>query len=635
MPKNYYAHIQRIERRVRWIALCLCIAAVGWPRISAAISPVPDSARASADIEQFVIAVTQALPVLIQRDTLFHGVDTQAKSQAVLRLLGLGNRNTFGYALRADDLERLRNARELWNVADTDAQATWLLENYGLALTITPLFVRLSSEPRLWSSLDRCVDMMMLAAGNARNYETAQQLTASTNILRGALAVARHDTVEAMRAFLNAARVPRQGGVQWAAAQAVALAIARHDTTELVLALTLQRLQVIDSTRRNIDTQLRALYERYTAAHGTPPDAVPARLRADHLSSEVLSYDSYLDRQWTGLYQRTFTVVPAVLSPATPTDRLVVVEYGTDITCGGCWVDDAAFQPLTRRYPADRVLPLAYHDTPPVVGVGEQMTERFRIWYPWYWPDTTGKGTFRHQRRPTLPYAIVTTPTRDTLFASDFVDGHVLPYAKTETGHGWNHTSFFEESMARGEPMYRGAVTLVDQELMRPPLARLRLVPHVTDDRAIVTIYVDSVERTSHRLALRLQLFQDTVWLHSGTERRIYQNVVRAVAQNDTMPLGIPLAPDVATHPAILSYTFDLGAIEAGIRGGRDAQWIMTHDPDGDYADRAIAAHYAARYRKTFDDDRDWTLDRSRLHVVAFIQDLETGDILQAVQAKL
>jgi hypothetical protein len=114
--------------------------------------------------------------------------------------------------------------------------------------------------------------------------------------------------------------------------------------------------------------------------------------------------------------------------------------------------------------------------------------------------------------------------------------------------------------------------------------------------------------------------------MRSGTESRIYQNVVRAAALNDTLPLG--LAVD-ATRPARTTYRFDLAAIEAGIRAAGDPVfwaklWGESVQETAPIANDLVAQH---------PDPRDWRMDRSHLKVVAFVQDLETSDVLQAAVA--
>jgi hypothetical protein len=136
-----------------------------------------------------------------------------------------------------------------------------------------------------------------------------------------------------------------------------------------------------------------------------------------------------------------------------------------------------------------------------------------------------------------------------------------------------------------------------------------------------VHVAVDSLRGPHRTLALRVVLFADTVWKRGGNARRIYTNVVQDAAHNDTLSLGLPLQGSL---PTTISHAFDLAAIQAARTAERDDEFVVN------------ATNLASvGMGTTFPDPRDWQLDRSRLHLVAFVQDLDTGEVLNAVRMKV
>jgi hypothetical protein len=357
-----------------------------------------------------------------------------------------------------------------------------------------------------------------------------------------------------------------------------------------------------------MDWRLSRAYQEIVSSGHVPPDLFPERLRHDPPASATRSLEAYLDRQWTALFDRSVPVEPLAPSTATAPTRVAVVEYYTGWGCSGCWVDDMGLQPLERRYASDQVITLAWHGHPPIVNQEQHdWWGRYFAWYP-SWAESS-RGKVADSRGKRIPIHTLVTPAGDTLNGLTVVNGHGLP----SQNKPWTTT--------RPAGLYQRVVTQIDRERTRAPDAALKLSMVTKHDSVRVTVHVDSIHGKHSKLALRIVLVVDTVWKYGGNDRRIYTNVVQYAAHDDTLELGLPLR---GPFPATVPYTFDLAAIQAARLAERD---------------HSLAADSAAlpdlSMRVNFPDPRDWLLDRSRLYVVVFVQDLDTGDVLNALRMKV
>jgi hypothetical protein len=260
-------------------------------------------------------------------------------------------------------------------------------------------------------------------------------------------------------------------------------------------------------------------------------------------------------------------------------------------------------------------MPLAFHYSPPIADMTDSTDNRWSAWYPIH--DSLTSDTFRGQRVPRIPMQTKVAANGDTL-GNVFVNGHGLP----------PHHGVWPPLQAPGQRGYHTVVTVVDRELERPPEARVQLQVVPAGDRLTVQVAVGSIAGHHRRLALRIALVADTVRVRTGTEKRLYQNVVQAEAQSDSLSLGVPID---AMQPSRTTYTFDVAAIEAGVNCIHDVDCFAraAWDPD-----TALEHDMANGYTRQYPDPRDWQIDRSQLRVVAFVQDLETSDVLQAAEVK-
>jgi hypothetical protein len=495
-----------------------------------------------------------------------------------------------------------------WKTADTPARTAWCLIGYSsFYYNMSRALFELTAYPEYTAALQQIADASIEFAARTEDVDRAVEFRAFSHLLRGGIALARRDTALAMREFRTTVQWPRVYGVKSAVQSFTVLAINRRDPTDQFVAFVLQYLLLRDAlTKTGYYAGLRGAYQNMIAGGTAAPDLFPERMRHDPLPSPTMSLDAYLDRQWRGLFDRSLPMDSAAPSTSQQKfSRLVVVEYLTGQGCSGCWVEDIGLQSLARRYPPDQLLTLAWHYHPPLVGTAGrfQWAERYDAWYPTFFGSKPG------QQR--IPIQTLLTPTGDTLRGQvALVNGHALPRRLP----GW-------WTMSKPASLQQRAVAVIERERARISDAALQMTVDTRQDSVHVRVTVDSLRGNSHRLAMRIVLFADTIWKRGGNDRRIYTNVVQDAAHDDTLELGLPIRGNT---PMTITYGFDLAEIQAGRWAERD---------EGLNADPSNVPDML--WRINFPDPRDWELDRTRLHVVAFVQDLETGDVLQTVRAKV
>jgi hypothetical protein len=320
--------------------------------------------------------------------------------------------------------------------------------------------------------------------------------------------------------------------------------------------------------------------------------------------------------------------------PSTPWDstgsgwhgRLVVGEYTTGIFCGFCQVHDVAFDALLERYPATAFIPLAYHYYPnfPLGDPADSTTELKNQWY--------GFGNER---------GLIEATSAST--ASEWIDGQ-KPVGKRKQGEGKVATQGGSQGMGAGKYIHLASV--IDAELQRPPEAFFAVQTRVSGGDVQVHVTVDSIIGRHPATYLRLVLVEDTVSLlhplywynqlgkkvgydHKAL-RREHHMVVRAVAHEHGLPWGLHLS-----GPGTVTYTFDVAAIQRralsyhtnGVSAMRVYDPAYFSDPENVTMTEQIL--------RMFPDAQDWRMDPRRLHVVAFVQDAHTGEVLQAVMVSV
>jgi len=612
-------------------------------------SHVIDSSAVRRRVDQFIGQLADELPglIAIRYDTAHHTRIPSARlkiapeQKRLLSSLGQplleGQEEkdwpawgwSFYHTSSLTAVSWLDSLRALWPTLSPNARVQELVGGEGEL--VTPALRDMAAHRMSLSAIRRYAQTVLdQSQRGARYTEDGDNMAIFAHLLLGSVALAANDTSHAVSEFLSSVRVQRRStaiplGFGMPAARALtAIAEAQHDTTLLLTALTFQRLYhapmwvyqfhihskpYADAGALLVNARLEELYTAWVASGRVPPDIIPHRLDGEPVTTSALSYDAYLDHQWTALYDRDFTVARASSSGRRRPHRAVVIEYGTSIDCGACFDEDRLVGAIGRRYSPDEVIPLALHGEGPIAGYHQEWGQESISWYPSF-----GSGP----SRTVIPRRILITAQGDSLDQLYRVNGLGIVRAddRPTDPPQWG--------------TYQRLVSRIDTLLAQRPDARLDVALTVHDDRIDVRTRIDSVHGAHSRLALRLVLLQDTVWIRSGSYRRIYQNVARAYNHADGYPMGVPFT---AAEQTELHYTFDVAAVQNDILAARDVDARLALNPmEWDRA-RMSAERDAVIAR--FQDPRDWLVDRAHLYVVAFVQDLESGEVLQAVRVKV
>jgi hypothetical protein len=277
----------------------------------------------------------------------------------------------------------------------------------------------------------------------------------------------------------------------------------------------------------------------------------------------------------------------------------VVGEYITGVACLACQPHEYAFDSLLHKYPATQFIALAYHQTVnfPIADPFDSLTRRLGKWYGTQkWPGFVPRGKYW----------------------DNWIDGHA-----TES-----NGNLFENVNVRAAQMVRSMTAAIDTELKKAPEAVLHIDAHGAKGVLMTQVHVDSLAPGHRDVYVRICLVEDTVLLQKApgqkaTPRLNHYMVVRAVSQDSVYPLGLPL-PASRT----VSYTFPLMQKQQRLLH----YWELGNTPVSKTASeeklsqmRDIQILYAL-----FPDKKNWLMNPARLHVVAFVQDAHTGDVLQA-----
>ena len=281
---------------------------------------------------------------------------------------------------------------------------------------------------------------------------------------------------------------------------------------------------------------------------------------------------------------KLFVTLPKPMKPPayTPTpqrtDRLVVLEMFTGSACPPCVAADLAFDAAIERYPADAVIPLAYHQHIP----GPD-------------PMTTSQTTARSGY-----YNVNGVPTMQ-------VDG-----AMVATADGDNFGGGGRDRAPVVFDKYRG---LIDAALNRGTNAALTVAATIAGDKVTATVDVTKLPANAGDLRLQIVLAERELLFGGENGIRHHPMVVRGTAGEKG--LGLPLAGVSATK-----HTFDLAAIRA------DLTRSLAADIGRRRAGGSSNATFAA------EDRAMTTIDPAHLVVVAFVQGPDRK-ILQAARAEV
>jgi hypothetical protein len=300
--------------------------------------------------------------------------------------------------------------------------------------------------------------------------------------------------------------------------------------------------------------------------------------------------------------------------------RLVVLETVTGLSCHICGTHDRVIAALMQRYPTDAFVPLEYeYDSPPLSNEIDPLLARITAWYPY--PTAYNKpntpGVVRYDALPPsdFVYSKGEYPLR---IAAPWVNGLPTPYP-------------MEEDLDR---IYANYVQQIDRLLALPPQAELAMQVTQQGNMLNVALTVDSVRVSQHRLAARIALVEDTVRVQGATNRRLQYAVVRAEAQSPGLPMGIPLVGPAGGRQTA-QYRFDLAQIAEQYAGQMNPAVYFRKLYPVDSVYKKQVEDFTAKWSMSLaqiPDPANAVIHRDRLHVVAFVQDLDTGEILQATR---
>jgi len=260
------------------------------------------------------------------------------------------------------------------------------------------------------------------------------------------------------------------------------------------------------------------------------------------------------------------------------TNRLVVLEMFTGSACPPCVAADLAFDAALERYPADAIIPLAYH-----------------VHIPGPDPMTTPEGNGRR-----LFYSVNGVPAMQ-------VDGALV--ANPATGQ-----NFGGGGRDRAGEVYGRYVGLIDKALERDAGAAVAVQGALSGGKVTITANVTALPTSAVGLRLHIVLAEKALMFGGENGMRAHQMVVRGAAGDKGE--GLPI-----TAAGPIQHTFTLAEIREAI----------TRSLAGDIARRRAASGDSPQ---TFAaEDRAMTaIDTSKLVAVAFIQ-TSTRQILQAARA--
>jgi hypothetical protein len=492
-------------------------------------------------------------------------------------------------------------------VRDTSLPGTAVRESAArlaktmLALDTIPVAaIHPSTDSSVTGMIARFRGAVVTPAPNVVYVQEVQDVTAwhhAARAILGALALARRDTSAAIDAWAEVVGMPEPVGLHVAE---LLSDVVHRDTVLMGRTLGVQILRLGSS----LDAK-NAIHARLTALY-------PAMRRIS--PSLPADMEVYLDRLFQELVDRD---IPVTRYAVSGTRRRVVLEYETGINCAPCWYKDRAVAALRQRYPADALITLGYQLWgPPVSNEVELIATRFEDWY--------GLVGFPRSPHPTVTYG-VRGPNPDILRPGE------------STSDTWvNGSPVLTIPLDGNVPVlaYDTFVPIIDHALSEAPDAALRLVVTQQGTDLQARLDVDSVVGEHHRLVARFVVVEDTLRLLGGTNRRLHYGVVRSASESPGLSMGIPLALDVhgAGHAR---YSVNFDTLRDEIRSQQSLQYVLQH---ASFASSGAKESYVegvgdgwTSLPTLFPDARDWSIDINRLHIVAFVQDLDSSEILQAV----
>ena len=253
-------------------------------------------------------------------------------------------------------------------------------------------------------------------------------------------------------------------------------------------------------------------------------------------------------------------------------DRVVLAEMFTGAGCSPCVGADLAFEAALERYSPSELAVLIYHEHVPKPD-----------------PLTNPSGVARQNF-----YGMRGVP-------SFYIDG-------VGDGKGGGPADMAGK-------IYRERIEpVIDRRLATKAEAKLGLTAKATGSRIGATVTLGP-KMAGTKLRLHLALVESRVRYSGENGIRFHPMVVRALASAEKDHLGFPLEPG---KPAKIECSFDLDQVVADARNHLD-EFEKTYDTPGGFS-------FLTKKHE---------IDRGGLSVVAFVQDEETKNVLQAAVVKV
>ena len=253
-------------------------------------------------------------------------------------------------------------------------------------------------------------------------------------------------------------------------------------------------------------------------------------------------------------------------------DRAVLVELFTGAECGPCVSVDLAFDSLGRSYKPSEVILLQYHAHIP--GPDPLVSK-----------DGSARMDFYNKKDDDK-----STPQ---LFINGKMEG---------SGGG--------AAPKQAKLKYQAYREAIDELLEKPAMAKLTATASLKGDELTIKAAVADLQKPGEKMSLRLALAEERVRYQGGNGIRYHHAVVRAMPGG---PKGFPLPKATAEQTVSVKLT----EVRAANNKSLD-------DFAADLKKQGADFSFGAR-----------PMDLKNLKVVAFIQNDETNEVLQAVQVDL
>jgi len=317
-----------------------------------------------------------------------------------------------------------------------------------------------------------------------------------------------------------------------------------------------------------------------------------------------------LDTLLLAAYRRPAFDLPVRITPwelrgqsATHSRRTPVVQFMTWVHCTPCASHDYASRGLVQRF-GDDVIVLAYTYYPPLTPPGFRIKDG-RSTSTSYESDLS--SWYEHMKATTMNYDSK-GPTH--------CNGMILDGACVQSPSEIDVDGGKDAASLR----YDETAAAIEQRMTIPPPVQLALTARLDGDRVVTSTEVRASPGAppvapNRRLKVHVVLVEDSV-LVTGANSPVQQHLVRSIAGDSASDYGYMLPKPVSLDAAqTVAPVFDLPQLEHALRQ-RGMEDKDMQEPE-------------------WFTKRAFHVERSHLSVVAYVQDQDGGEILQAVRAYL